>query len=431
MALYRALLCVVCYVGLAAPCFAQAATDPGIAELRRTIEAQQKLILELTARVAALEASRRAADSGELEADVPPIEIPQAPFVRPSGGSAFAPDLAVIGRHGGTFLVPRGYDGRNRFELNEIEITLQQPLYTGMNFFATLAGGSDAGFAVGIEEAYASLSRPLKMPFDAVVGKRRVQFGKLNALHPHLWRHVDMPAPLAAFFGEEGLFGNGASVNYTLPLRSVFANVEVGLWKNDGAHSHEQDEVTEGEEPGHVRADPGIAIAGDMPVGRLWVSKALGAVAEVEVGGSHTFGRAVNGDRIRLTGADLTLRSYPSAHGRVQFQAEALWHSRRTTHETAAWHNRSGHYALLTYAPDQYYEYGVRYDNTRYPWPIEGREQSIAFVLSNRLTEATLVRLQLKLGDRTSDVFLPARKGYKEVFLQFIWGAGSHKHSLQ
>ena len=431
-----------------------AAAQTDISELRKVIEEQKKIIQQLEERVAALESGRKA---DTIEEELPPVEIPAQPFERSGGGAAFMPDIAVIGNHHGTFFVPRGYEGRNRFELGEIEIALTQPLYTGMSFFATLAAGSDAGFAVGVEEAYASLSRPFKAPFDAVIGKRRLQFGRVNPLHPHAWRYVDQPAPIGAFLGEEGLFGNGASINYTLPVKGIFANLELGLWRSDTAHAHGagdghvheattrrrlalrsrgDDGDDHGDDDHHHddhdhHGEPGAGIAGDMPAARLWLSKAIGSSAELELGGSHAFGKAENGDNIRLTGADVTLRTFPSAFSRLQLQAEAFWHNRQDREHEMGSHTRSGHYALLSYAPDKYYEYGIRYDNTRYPWPIEGREQSLSLIATQKLTEATLVRLQLKFGDRTTDIYLPARKGFKEVFLQFIWGAGSHKHPLQ
>ncbi len=426
---------------------AQTEGNTDISDLRKLVEEQQKVIKQLQERIEALESGRKATEPDD---ELPPAEIPTTPFERASGGAAFTPDIAVIGNHGGQFFVPRGYEGRNRFELGELEITLQQPLYTGMSFFATLAAGSDAGFALGVEEAYASLSRPFKLPFDSVVGKRRIQFGKVNPVHPHAWRMADQPAPIGAFLGEEGLFGNGASINYTLPVKGLFANLEIGLWKNDAAHVHadEEEHVHEastrrrlalltraedddyGDEHEH-HAEPGVGIVGDMPAARLWLSKAIGSSTELELGGSHAFGKAENGDNIRLTGADFTLRAFPSAFSRWQLQAETFWHNRRDREHGTGSHSRSGHYAMLSYAPDKYQEFGVRYDNTRYPWPIEGREQSFSLIATQRLTEATLVRLQFKFGDRTSDIYLPAGKGFKEVFLQFIWGAGAHTHPLQ
>jgi hypothetical protein len=395
----------------------QGASQDDIAALRRTIEEQQRTIEALMKRVTALESAGGAPKQG---AETPPDEIPtEQPPITPSGsGAAFMPDFAVIGNHRGTFLVPRGYEGRNRFELSEFEIALQQPIYTGMTFYANLAGGSDAGFGIGVEEAYVSMLRPFNGPFDAFVGKRRIPFGKVNTLHPHAWHYVDQPAPIGAFLGEEGMFGNGASLNYTLPVRGLFANLDIGLWRSDQDHA--------GDQPA-----PGSGIVGDMPTARLWLSRELSAGSELEIGGSQAFGKGENGDTIGISGADLTFRSYPSTFSRLQLQAEAFWHTRKHRANETESHTRSGHFALLSYAPDQYNEFGLRYDNTRYPWPIDGREQSLSLIYSNRLTEATIMRLQLKFGDRTTDVYLPARKGYTEVFLQFIWGAGSHKHPLQ
>lgn len=397
-----------------------------ITELKRVIAEQQKAIAELSARLAALEGDK--SDTPGLE-DIPPIELPDQtePSETRAAPSSFMPDFAVIGNHVGAFLVPRGYDSRNRFHLAEVELALQQPIYTGMDFYATIAGGAHAGFTMGVEEAYVTLSRPFKLPFDGVVGKRRIQFGKLNALHPHAWRHVDQPAPIAAFLGEEGLFGNGASLSYTLPVQGLFANLEIGLWGSASAHAHVHEETEEDTHHG----EPGAGISGDMPVGRLWLSKALGDASEIELGTSHAFGKADHGDPIQVSGLDLTYRAFPTTYSRLQLQAELFWHRRKDLAEGSGTHTRSGHYALLTYAPDKYYEYGIRFDNTRYPWPLDERDQSLSLILTNRLSEQTLVRLQCKVGDRSGDIYLPARKGYSEVFLQFIWGAGSHKHPLQ
>ena len=406
-----------------------------VQELRKLVADQQKTIEELRRRLEALE-GKKGPEAGQAE------EMSfETPTGSPGGGSPggralMLPDLAVIGNHRGIFAVPRGYEARNRFQLAELELALQQPIYTGMNFYATVAGGEDAAFAMGVEEGYVTLSRPFKLPFDGVVGKRRLQFGKLNALHPHQWRFVDAPAAATAFLGEEGFFGNGASLNYTVPVSGAFANLEIGLWGASSAHAHhdaEHEEEGAGkaeEEEHHHHGVIGPGFAGDIPVARLWLSRAIGEASELELGVSHATGKGDNGDPIRLTGLDLTYRCFPSTYSRLQLQGEYYSH-RRKERDIGTWHTRSGHYLLLSYAPDKYYEYGLRFDNTRYPWPLEGREQSLSFIVTNRLSEATLVRLQYKVGDRTSDLLFPARKGYSEVFLQFIWGGGTHTHPLQ
>jgi hypothetical protein len=112
-------------------------------------------------------------------------------------------------------------------------------------------------------------------------------------------------------------------------------------------------------------------------------------------------------------------------------QGELFWHRREDKFGGTGWHTRSGYYALADYKPDQYWDYGIRYDNSRFPWPIEGRDESISLILTNRLTEVSLLRFQYKFGNRGNDIFLPAAHGFNELYLQFIWGAGSHTHPLQ
>ncbi len=238
---------------------------------------------------------------------------------------------------------------------------------------------------------------------------------------------MDAPAPVSYLLGGDGLSGNGASLNYTLPLRSLFANLELGLWRTNPGE--EGQSLGLGANPTFYPA--GLGVTGDLPLARLWTSRAFGRASELELGASHTFGRADIGDRINLTGVDLTYRHFPSTFKRILLQGEAFWHHRHDVVGGTGGHTRSGYYTLLSYRPDQYLEYGLRWDNTRAPWPLPGGERALSLILTDRLTEVTLLRLQLKHGDRTTDIFLPARRGYNEAWLQFLWGAGAHTHPLQ
>jgi hypothetical protein len=393
------------------------------------------------------------------EPDIPPIQLPGdktqpvlAPGTQsPAGARAInIPDISVIGNNVGRFLSVSGDPDRNRLQLGEFEIGLQQRIFPGIRFDAFLAGGAEDNFSMRAEEAYVTLSRVAKTPFGGILGQKRLNFGKVNPIHPHARNYADQPAALGLFLGEEALFGNGAALNYTFPFRNLFANLEVGFWKAT-AHGHgdeeEHEEHEEEEaltvkrraraarsrqgEDGEIHAEPGVGIVGDFPLARLWLSKELGTGRELELGGSHGFGKAENGDRIGLTGLDLTYRMFPGAYSRLMLQGEMFWHRRKDMAGGSGSHTRSGHYALLSWRPDQYNEWGVRFDNSRVPWPLNGREQSYSLIYSNRLNEATLVRFQYKYGDRTHDLFLPARRGFSEFYLQFIWGGGSHTHQIQ
>lgn len=411
--------------------------DDEVEKLKRTIQEQNETIKKLLERVERLE-KERGVKPGEAEPEIPPVQIPSETTTAQPGGVARAtllPDIAVIGTNTGRFLSVNGDPDRNRLQLGEFEIAMQQPIFTDIAFRATLAGGADEGFGISVEEAYVNFGRVAKLPFGGMLGQKRANFGKLNPVHPHARLFADQPAPLSAFLGEEALFGNGAALNYTFPLKNLFLNLEVGFFKaashGHGGEEHQDDTDAETIAEEETRAEPGFGAANEFPLARLWMAKEFGKSLELELGGSYAFGKAENGDRVNLTGLDLTLRNFPGTFQRLLLQSEIFWHRREDRVGGTRTHTRSGHYALLSYRPDRYNEWGLRFDNTRFPWPLDGREQSYSLIYTNRLTEATLLRFQYKFGDRTQDYFLPSRRGFNELYLQFIWGAGSHSHPLQ
>jgi hypothetical protein len=301
-----------------------------------------------------------------------------------------------------------------------------------------------------IEEAYATFSR-LFGPIGGILGQKRLNIGKVNPLHPHAWLYADTPAPIAYFLGPEGVIGNGISANYTVPTGgSLFVNLEVGVW-NASAHAPHEEEhheeppakavklsrsmrklsrITRGasEEAHH---EPGLGVANMFPMARLWVSNPLGNSGEVEVGTTHGYGKGENGDRIVLQAVDLTLRRFPGAFSRYILQTEWFQHRRRDEFGGTGTYSRDGYYVHLGYRPSQYSDFGIRYDNSSFPWPMEGRETSFSAIFTNRMSEAILWRAQVKTGDRNGDSILPAKNGFLEGWLQFIWGGGTHSHPIQ
>jgi hypothetical protein len=439
---------------------AKTSKDDEIAALKKMLQEQADLIKQLTDRVEKLEKAKGVAPPakpGEGEPEIPPLVIPgeQAPAVPAQPGAqggasvpigttraSLTPDISVIGDNAARFWSVHGDPDRNRLQMGELELGFQQPIYPGIRFDAFLTAGADAGFNMSAEEAYATFSKVGHLPFGGILGKKRLDFGKINPIHPHARSYVDQPAVLANLLDPDSLNGNGASINYTLPLKNLFANLEVGMFdlnaSDAGATLDALPEAVRSRRlPGLAGRQTGVfypagaGISGNFPMARLWTSKAFGAATELELGGSYGFGRADNGDNISLAGLDLTCRNFPGTFKRLMLQGEVFWHHRDDRAFGTGGHTRSGHYALLTWRPDQYTEYGFRYDNSKFPWPLPGRDQSYSLIWTDRLTEVTLLRLQFKYGDRTNGIFLPASKGYKEIYLQFLWGGGSHTHPLQ
>jgi hypothetical protein len=360
------------------------------------------------------------------------------------------PNISVIGNHILRLSNVRQDRDRNRPLLGELEIGLQQAIYPGIRFDAFVAGHADEDFAMHIEEAYITATRALGLPVGAILGQKRLNIGKANPLHPHAWLYADTPAPIAYFLGGEGALGNGIAANYTLPNTGrLFVNLEVGVWS---AVTHEEHDEEEGGGKallskavqtfnraarssrgivGEPPAEPGLGVVNMLPLARLWTSTALGTGGELEVGTSHGYGKAENGDNIRLAAADLTLRRFPGAFSRYILQTEWFQHRRTDGFGGTGSHARDGYYVHLGYRPSQYMDFGIRYDNSSFPWPMEGRETGLSLIYTDRMSEAILWRAQLKTGDRAGDSILPARKSYLEGWLQFIWGGGTHSHPLQ
>ena len=70
---------------------------------------------------------------------------------------------------------------------------------------------------IDIEEAYID-SRQLPFGFQLRIGKFFSAFGRLNAMHQHVWDFYDTPLVYEGFIGMEGLKNPGARLSWTAPV---------------------------------------------------------------------------------------------------------------------------------------------------------------------------------------------------------------------
>jgi hypothetical protein len=274
------------------------------------------------------------------------------------------------------------------------------------------------------------------MPQDTSLrlGRKLLDFGKVNPIHPHHWPYVNGPVVFKDYMGH-GFGGDGLAVSYLLPTET-FANLEVGAWKFSH-HHHEEEEEEESVEFGAGFQDRVYS-------GRLWTSHPFSENAELELGASGAIGHGFRHhhhegdaeeeeqiyDDISLRGLDLTYKFWPEAHRRLLLQAEALWHRRRGTHlheEEILTEGRTsfGYYLFGNYQWDNYWDAGLLYSAAEQPFPAEGRDACLSGILTNHLTETTALRLQLDLS-RT-----PETGRESAVWLQLLWGIGPHSHPLE
>jgi hypothetical protein len=350
--------------------------------------------------------------------DQPPVTPPPPDNSAPKGaGATYIPNISAIGNiqfHGGD---KRHIGNRGQFNFDEFEIGLQDAVTPSLRYDVFLSAEKGEDWKLGMEEGYLTATR-LAEHLTARIGRIRIPFGKENPTHPHARLYIDQPAVMTAFFGPDGLIGDGAVAEYLLPTGpKLFARAELGHWQTDN-------DVDDGSGFRGGRGEGGAWS------GRLYFGKEVGKDKELELGFSRYSARGqvatgIGPSRpLAVNGVDLTYRSYPGQDRRFLAQAELLTHS--TGDEFAGAHTRIGGYLLAAYRLNRFYEGGIRADYTQYPFPTPGYEAAGHLFLTKFITEQTSIRLQLTHGRAPGFT-----SGYNEIMFQILFGSGPHTHPLQ
>lgn len=326
------------------------------------------------------------------------------------------PDISIVGDIVGNFTSDRTKANRNDVVLRGAELVLQGYLYPQIRGDAVVCMGEEHNHEAVVEECFLSFLQIGNSNLSAILGKRRLDFGKVNKIHPHHRPYVTAPSASENFLGDEGLIAEGASLSYLFPGK-YFLNLEVGAWRVR-SHTH-----LPSDEP-MVEIGPGFD--DKLYSARLWGSRELSDSSELEVGVSGIHGTGLRRpseetdirDSISLLGLDATYKNWFSAYGRTTVQGE-VYALRREGN------TRVGYYGFTGYKWNKYWELGLRYDWSERPFPLDGRDSGVSFILTNHLTETTHLRLQLSHGSRAGV------GSVNEAFLQAIWGIGPHSHPLE
>jgi hypothetical protein len=132
----------------------------------------------------------------------------------PVNPTFFNPAISVIGN----FLATAGHNPvvpAKSFQLQESEVSFQAIVdpYARADLFLSFSNDG-----VSVEEGYVTF---LHLPWDMIVkaGKFKVQFGKINTLHPHVLPWPDEPLPFVNLLGsEDGWEDEGVSASKLIPL---------------------------------------------------------------------------------------------------------------------------------------------------------------------------------------------------------------------
>ena len=326
-----------------------------------------------------------------------------------SGIQSFNPEISMIGDFVGKTTSDENDDNGDRFSVREVETAFSASVdpYARADFFLSLE--EDQGERdFNLEEGYLTfLSLPLGL--QAKLGKFKDHFGKANLYHTHNSPWVDDPTMIANFFGEEGLNGQGISLN-RLISNPWDQYVELTL------------EAVNNDNPESFSGNNGDSLAF---IAHLKNFLEFSDASNLEVGLSAATGpndQGHGGYRTNLEGMDLTYRWRPPEQGLYKsliFQNELLFSQKD---QPLGGEVRSlGGYSYLGYQFQRRWSAGTRYDYSEFPDNNDHLEKVLSGILTFQQSEFAFLRLQYTHRERNfSD-------NANELWLQCNFGIGPHR----
>ncbi|MDH3252975.1 MAG: hypothetical protein OEM41_09305 [Ignavibacteria bacterium] len=356
------------------------------------------------------------------------------PSVQSHAQTTVNPDISVIPR----FRIDTndGGDPGNRafsrpdFTFEELEIAIQAYLnpFAKGDVVLTLPGPDLENGKVGVEEVYGTVVRGLPLDLNVRFGKYRVEFGKINMVHPHAWPFVTQPLSQERFLGEEGLNDLGISASVLLPTGDVYTKLTVDLLRGSviGEATGIED-TTEGS-PTYANS------------ARLSSFFTLTDYSDLELGLSSYTGihDPYNRDRFWYWNLDFKYKYRPGSYTSLVLQGEYLVNTRRAVRDrdlvmfVDAGGNperrritTSGFYVYADYQFEKIYSVGARFDWSQAPYSPDDKATAVAIFLGYYPVEETIgVRLQYQ---HTNNQTPGVSQSVNAFALQVLFSLGPHK----
>jgi hypothetical protein len=339
-----------------------------------------------------------------------------------SYGGAMNPDVSAVVDLRALFTDDEENTERGRARIDEAEIAFSAFLYPSISGDFIVAMHEHEGeWHVHPEEAYVSF---LELPggLQLIAGRKLIEFGRVNPVHPHHWRFATPPLVMSDFFGDHPLFDDGAQVDWLLPNPwDLYCRLAFGHWAGGSAdHDH-------GEEEEHAES---IEWRGRIYNGRAVVDLPFGELSDVLAGYSIIWDE---GYHTMLHGGDLTLTwRRPMSYTRVVWQSE-VWYA-ATKDESVS--DPLGFFSTVSLTLDTHWELGARYDLSEYlaggheeeedhATPTLDDDRGITGFVSYYFMHSLYLRLEYaRLRDRYDTI---ENRGT----VQLVWGLGPHAHRLE
>ncbi|HPC83393.1 MAG TPA: hypothetical protein P5234_08475 [Thermoanaerobaculaceae bacterium] len=354
------------------------------------------------------------------------------------------PDISVIGDI--RAFVTEHPDDSRRDEL-QLDLHGAELMLAGyLNPFAradVVVAYHDGAFE--LEEAYATILRGLPGRLQLKAGRYRLDFGKLNQLHPHTYSFLDTPLVHRELLGEEGLIDIGLNLNTQVPLGTAALTLSGNVLKGDFAEVHHHDHDHEEEQAAALQRRAAFAVRpahegeeepeperGLGYSGRLAVFVPTGDYAGFEAGLNALEGTLDrHTDRtVRLLGVDLKYRWAPDMYRSLTVQGEWI----RSRRDVAHAHGEEGHGTTARVDADGMYAFVDWRFARRWNCGVVGERSELAeeegvrirragvFAGFQLMEETTLVRLLVRRTDHDE-----LRKAYSEGILQLVFSLGPHR----
>lgn len=320
------------------------------------------------------------------------------------------PDISVVGN----FYSEISKENKNILNISEVEIAFQGYVYPNLYSNVIFSHHRDE---FELEEAYLSFSNVFK-GLSLEAGKRLLEFGKINKIHPHHRPYFDQPEVITSYLGEHGLSGVGYKIGYILPL-NFFCQLMLAAYDiPQHLHSHFSEE---NHEHSFSPKDKGY-------FSKIWLSFPLSGVSELETGLNYLASKGPHfnehKDEIELLGLDITYKYEFSTYRKLKLQTEIIQLSRNIP--LGAYY-RLGGYFYSSFTLSKYYSIGLRFDYLEKP-EIHSEENfdekesisSYSFIITRNLTETSFLRLQYK-----------HKENDPTLYLQFVFGFGPHSHMIE
>jgi hypothetical protein len=316
------------------------------------------------------------------------------------------------------------------FQFQELEIAIQSYLnpFSRADVILTVPGPDIEKASLGIEELYATVFRGLPLDLNLRFGKYRVEYGKLNMVHPHAWPFITQPLSQARFLGEEGLNDLGLSASILLPTGDIYTKLTVDVLRGGSIANVAGINDTTGGKPFYANS------------ARLSSFFTLSDESDLEVGLSTLTGihDPYNRDRFWYANGDFKYKYRPGMYTSLVLQGEYLYNTRPASQNPAfipfsnaagtpetRTINSSGMYVYADYQFFKLYSIGARYDWSQSPYSTDDKATGVSVFAGYYPVEETL-GLRLEYQHVTTETPV-ASKAVNTIALQVLFSLGPHK----